>query len=127
MKLPKALYAFIGVLYLLGATPALAGWVTELGGGYLVPSYTSYILLPECKHVLVLDPPDNPRTQTDTYSCGGHGPVALGWPIAYDFELKDGRFRIGLFHMSHWFDNNGESQLNCICTTYTHKWGRKGN
>jgi hypothetical protein len=88
----------------------LAGLFTELGGGYKDFSTTSYILRSEC-------------AQIEEEKCGGDQPVFIGYPIAWEF--KNGRTTIGWFHMSHWFDGNGESHFDCICVTHRFYWKKK--
>lgn len=114
------------LLLLFAFLPAHAGLVTEIGGGWKDFNTTSYLMQSVCKKVVVVKPeyPENPRGSSP-YSCGGDNPVFIGWPIAWDFELKRGNtVRLGWFHQSQWFDNKGELHFDCLCATWTIKWGR---
>lgn len=133
-----AMWTFVAVLILFAlfmfVAPAKADVVTEIGGG--VKFNMSYLLEPSCRKAIVTQPgwPENPRGETinapsGEFSCGGDNPVFVGWPIAY--QTPNGRFRIGWFHMSHWFDggefnffggDDAETHFNCLCASWTFNW-----
>lgn len=113
--------ALILIIVLLTASNALAGeFITELGGGFMERQKSSYILTQDCKSVVVINPTTSPREIHFPYSCGGDDPLFIGWPIAYEFN--NGNTRIGWFHYSHWFDNRGETQFNCLCASHKITW-----
>jgi hypothetical protein len=119
----------IAVLLLLLPMTAAAegGFITEIGGGFKDLRSTSYLLRSECIKAVVIDPtwPANPRGY-QAYSCGGDNPVFVGWPIAYEWDLRRGNsVRLGYFHLSQWFDNAGEVHLDCFCSSFTIRWGKK--
>jgi hypothetical protein len=103
---------------------ARADLVTEFGGGYVLPG-TSFVNRPECWMVTPMRAPGVPaHSPYELDSCGGHDPVFVGWPIAWEFQ---GGTKIGVFHMSHWFDGkpfkgDGEASFTCLCATWTHHW-----
>lgn len=117
------------------------GFVTEIGGGFKDFRTTSFLMRSECKKAVVTEPrdwPNNPRgiggeydvygqfkvIPTGEWSCGGDNPVFVGWPIAWEFPNG---VRIGYFHQSQWFDNEGELHFDCICASYTINWRRFRN
>jgi hypothetical protein len=118
----------VAALCLLPMTAAAeGGFITEIGGGFKDLRTTSYLLQSGCVKAVVTEPiwPENPRGY-HTYSCGGDNPVFVGWTIAYEWELPRGnRVRVGHFHLSQWFDNAGEVHLDCVCSSFTIRWGKK--
>lgn len=110
-------------LVLTSPLPAAAqgGFITEFGGGFMLPQASSYLMTPECYKATVIVPMDNPRSYGGLYSCGGDDPMFVGWPVAWEFPNK---VKLGIFHYSHWFDNDGESQFTCICASGTIHWRR---
>jgi len=119
---------FVLLASLLLTTQVKADVITELGGGWKIPYTTSYLMQEDCKQAQVINPPllspeGRPWTPL-VYSCGGDDPVFVGWPIAWEKNLEKGRFRIGWFHMSHWFDSVGELHMDCLCASWTKVWKR---
>lgn len=117
----------LALLLLPSIAAAEGGFITEFGGGWKDLSSTSYLLRSECIKAVVVDPswPVNPRGG-HTFSCGGDQPLFVGWSIAYEWELRRGnRVRLGHFHLSQWFDAAGEIHLDCICSTFTFRWGKR--
>jgi hypothetical protein len=122
------LFGALLVVLAVGPKTAHAGeFITEFGGGYKNLPSTSFLLNSNCQKAIVTRPewPENPRGLTDDYSCGGDNPVFVGWPIAYEWTLTRGNsVRLGHFHMSQWFDGNGELHLDCVCASFTFRWGK---
>lgn len=118
------------LLAMLAIAPkdAAAGeFITEFGGGYKDLPSTSFLMNSDCQKAAVTDPewPVNPRGSLLEWSCGGDNPVFVGWPVAYEWTLSRGNsVRLGYFHMSQWFDNQGELHLDCICASFTFRWGK---
>jgi len=115
------------VLLAFLAGTAEAGLVTEIGGGWKDFNTTSYLMRSDCQKAVVIDPefPKNPRG-SHPYSCGGDNPVFVGWPLAWEWEFDRGRVRLGHFHVSQWFDGNGELHMDCLCAAWTVKWSEVG-
>lgn len=106
--------AIVILSLLLCGGPTWAGELfTEVGGGYLLPRWSSHVVLPECERVRTF-------TTNEIENCGGQGPAFAGWLLAWEFDNE--RTRIGLWHYSHWFDGNGESQFSCICASHKIRW-----
>ena len=108
--------------------------ITEFGMGYKIEHSTSWLLLPQCKQAVVVNPewlPENPRG-SNPYGCGGDNPAFIGWPIAYEWEGDDEvwRFRVGYFHYSNWFDggqylqggDQWETRMDLFAVTATFNW-----
>ena len=105
--------------------------ITEFGMGYKMQDGTSYLLLPQCKQAIVVNPETNPRGN-GAYGCGGDNPAFIGWPIAYEWEGDDEvwSFRAGYFHYSNWFDGGNylqggdewETRMDLLAVTATFNW-----
>lgn len=107
-----AIVALLMLAYaLLKPYGARADIITEFGGGLKSHSSTSYVLRDGC-HTIEGKP------------CGGDNPLFIGWPVAY--QTPGGRFRVGWFHMSHWFDGgkDRETHFDCLCASWTFNWAR---
>ena len=126
---------------LLLALPVKADWVTEIGMGYKIPGQYSAILDPLCQQVLLtgehFTSPDSPNFGKVRSSCGGDNPVFIGWPIAWQ---SDGigkhnatTWRIGWFHLSHWFDGGNifkggdrhETSMDALAVSITMNWSQR--
>jgi len=113
------------------AQTAAADLISEVGGGYKLAT-TSLVLKPGCTDVIprgpVVDDPKSEHYQRGTASCGGDNPVFIGWPIAWQSD-RSGPFnyRVGWFHMSHWFDGGAdrEAHMDCLCATVTINWSKR--
>jgi hypothetical protein len=120
-------WLFVALMVLTVVNRAHAGeFITELGGGYKDFPSTSFLMTSDCQKAIVTNPewPTNPRPGQE-WSCGGDNPVFVGWPIAYEWTLTRGnRVRLGHFHLSQWFDNQGEVHLDCLCASFTFRWSR---
>jgi hypothetical protein len=110
---------------------AKADVISEIGGGY---KFTySDVLSPKCEYVFLTQATKEDfmfdgQGRQKTVPCGGTNPIFIGWPVAY--QTPDARFRIGWFHMSHWFsgepfNNKPETNFNCLCTTWTVNWTKR--
>jgi hypothetical protein len=99
------------------------GLITEIGGGVKMPSISSYLTNPDCKKAVVTQPewPANPRAGL-TYNCGGDNPLYQGYLLAWEFGNG---VKFGWWHQSQWFDNDGEIHQNCLCASYTIRWGKR--
>lgn len=109
------------------------GLITEIGGGLALPApYTSKLAAPSCwaavpqRNMGTYAAPAN-GDSGELWACGGHNPVFIGWPIAWEFPNG---VRLGVFHLSHWFDGppfkgDGEIAYTCVCASWTVHWGRR--
>lgn len=113
------------ILGLLVSHEAKADIISEIGGGVKNPRTTSYVLREECNTVYTY--PRIPFELESGFrrSCGGDNPVFVGWPIAY--QSPTGNWRVGWFHMSHWFDGGSsrETHFDCVCASWTVNWSSK--
>jgi hypothetical protein len=128
-----AVAALVALAVVGFARTARADLFTEIGGGYVVPSYSSPLEVPTCwtavpmRNIGTASAPVAAPAHGDPgelYACGGHNPVFIGWPIGWEFPNGA---RVGVFHTSHWFDGppfkgDGESSMTCLCATWTHHW-----
>ena len=123
-RLIAALCCIIAASLLLAfCAPAQADIITEFGIGYKLPS-SSYLLMPQCKQAVVVNPPDDPR-YPDAYSCGGSFPAFIGWPVAWESDFRGAwKVRVGWFHYSNWFDGGRsfETHMDVAAATATFNW-----
>lgn len=119
----------VGIL-LLVACSARADIISEIGGGYKLPS--SEVFSPGCRWVFIVDADRSVMFdelgRQKTVQCGGSNPVFVGWPVAW--ESPNGNTRVGWFHMSHWFsgppfNHDNELTLNCLCATHKFHWSKR--
>jgi hypothetical protein len=117
------------LLVMLASLKAHADIISEIGGGYKLPS--SEVMDARCHSVLIVDPLSDfaydAQGRQKTVSCGGRA-LFIGWPIAW--ESANRNTRIGWFHLSHLasgppFNHQNEVALNCLCATHTFHWGRR--
>lgn len=123
-------YTLILLALLFKQDLAHADIITELGGGAQIDSYTSAVLDTRCLSSVLYTSKSPSFVRDDqgrirTVPCGGGNPLFVGWPIAY--QSPDGRWRVGLFHMSHWlqgppFNREAETSINCLCASWTINW-----
>ena len=115
----------VALLTTLLCAPAQAQrLITELGGGLKVSQGSSYLMMPDCKKAMVVDPlwPENPHPPPQVFSCGGDNPVFVGWVLAWEFPSG---IKLGYFHQSQWLDREGEMKFNCLCASGTIDWTRR--
>lgn len=131
-RIERAAWSLVGALIVLAlflffARDAKADVITEIGGGWKLNGTTSLVLQPNCHSAVIYETrPVDPGRNDGLTSCGGDNPLFVGWPIAY--QTPDARFRIGWFHMSHWFDGgrDRETHLDCLCASWTFNWTERG-